>query len=127
MAALLCRQCGILVMDEPTNYMDIYLLEALENMLVEYKGTLIFTSHDRRFRENIAERILKLENGRLYEEVPKPAEPESDIEAKLMLLQMKADRLIECMRDAGEAQQAEAEQEYQKILEEMNRLKATQT
>ena len=55
---------NLLILDEPTNHMDIIGKEALENMLKEYKGTLIFVSHDRFFVNKIANTILNFENGK---------------------------------------------------------------
>ena len=54
---------NLLVLDEPTNHMDIIGKETLENMLKEYKGTLIFVSHDRFFVNKIANKILSFSNG----------------------------------------------------------------
>ena len=49
---------NLLILDEPTNHMDIVGKESLENMLKEYTGTLIFVSHDRFFVNKIADSIL---------------------------------------------------------------------
>ena len=54
---------NLLILDEPTNHMDIVGKESLENMLKEYKGTLIFVSHDRFFVNKIADKILNFEDG----------------------------------------------------------------
>lgn len=54
---------NFLILDEPTNNMDIIGKETLENMLKEYKGTLIFVSHDRFFVKKITDCILSFENG----------------------------------------------------------------
>ena len=57
---------NVLILDEPTNHMDIIGRETLENMLKEYKGTIIFVSHDRFFVKKIADSILAFENGNVY-------------------------------------------------------------
>ena len=57
---------NVLILDEPTNHMDIVGRETLENMLKEYKGTIIFVSHDRFFVKKIADSILVFENGKVY-------------------------------------------------------------
>ena len=57
---------NVLILDEPTNHMDIVGRETLENMLKEYKGTIIFVSHDRFFVKKIADSILAFENGNTY-------------------------------------------------------------
>lgn len=54
---------NLLILDEPTNHMDIIGKESLEDMLKEYKGTVIFVSHDRFFVNKIADSILSFENG----------------------------------------------------------------
>lgn len=54
---------NVLILDEPTNHMDIIGKESLENMLTEYEGALIFVSHDRFFVKKIANKILAFENG----------------------------------------------------------------
>ena len=56
---------NVLVLDEPTNHMDIVGKETLENLLQEYKGTIIFVSHDRFFVKKIADSILAFENGQV--------------------------------------------------------------
>ena len=57
---------NVLILDEPTNHMDIVGKETLEDMLKEYKGTIIFVSHDRFFVKKIADSILAFENGNAY-------------------------------------------------------------
>ena len=63
----LCKIFGkkpnFLILDEPTNHMDILSKEALEDLLVDYEGTLIFVSHDRYFIKKVAQQILSFENG----------------------------------------------------------------
>lgn len=54
---------NVLVLDEPTNHMDIVGKETLESMLKEYKGTLIFVSHDRYFVKKVATQLLVFEDG----------------------------------------------------------------
>lgn len=55
------KEANLLLLDEPTNHMDIVGKESLENILKEYKGTLIFVSHDRYFVNKIADSILAFE------------------------------------------------------------------
>lgn len=65
LAKLLVGDYNTLILDEPTNYLDVTALEALERLLEEYKGTLLLVSHDRYFISNIANKILAFEEGRL--------------------------------------------------------------
>lgn len=54
---------NVLVLDEPTNHMDIVGKETLESLLKDYKGTLIFVSHDRYFVKKVATQLLVFEDG----------------------------------------------------------------
>lgn len=60
---ILKRRPNVLILDEPTNHMDIVGKETLESMLADYKGTLIFVSHDRYFVKKVADRLLVFEDG----------------------------------------------------------------
>lgn len=57
------RRPNVLILDEPTNHMDIVGKETLESMLREFNGTLIFVSHDRYFVKKVATRLLVFEDG----------------------------------------------------------------
>ena len=59
------REPNLLILDEPTNHMDIVGKESLENILKEYEGTLIFVSHDRYFVNKIANKILEFKPGKV--------------------------------------------------------------
>jgi len=57
----------ILLMDEPTNHLDLDAIEWLEQMLLDFKGALLFITHDRRFLDSLATRIVELDRGRITE------------------------------------------------------------
>ena len=63
MAALLLGKFNILVLDEPGNHLDVETVEALANALIDYKGTVIFTSHDRHFMKRVASSIVEVKDG----------------------------------------------------------------
>ncbi len=63
LARLFTRPSNILVMDEPTNDLDMETLELLEERLLEYKGTLLLVSHDRAFLNNVITSTLVFEGG----------------------------------------------------------------
>ncbi len=70
LAKLLTRPANLLVLDEPTNDLDIETLEVLEQKLCEYTGTLIVVSHDREFLDNVVTSTVVFEqDGRLQEYV----------------------------------------------------------
>jgi ABC transport system ATP-binding/permease protein len=70
LAKLFARPSNVLVMDEPTNDLDVETLELLEELLADYPGTLILVSHDRDFLDNVVTSSLVMEgNGRVGEYV----------------------------------------------------------
>jgi len=68
LARLFAQPANLLVMDEPTNDLDVETLELLEELLLEYQGTLLLVSHDRAFLDNAVTSTLVFEgNGRIGE------------------------------------------------------------
>ena len=64
-AALVC-QPQLLLLDEPTNHLDIESISWFEEEIKNFKGTIIFVTHDRIFADNLASRIVELDRGKLY-------------------------------------------------------------
>ncbi|MGB5440557.1 MAG: ATP-binding cassette domain-containing protein, partial [Gammaproteobacteria bacterium] len=70
LARLFTKPANLLVLDEPTNDLDVETLELLEELLMDYQGTLILVSHDRAFLDNVVTRSLVFEgDGRVAEYV----------------------------------------------------------
>jgi ATP-binding cassette subfamily F protein uup len=68
LARLFTKPANLIVMDEPTNDLDLETLEILEDKLVEYQGTLLLVSHDREFLDNVVTSVLVFEGeGRVGE------------------------------------------------------------
>jgi len=57
---MMLGRTNVMLMDEPTNHMDMESIEALNTALDKYKGTLFFVSHDREFVSSIATRIIEI-------------------------------------------------------------------
>jgi ABC transport system ATP-binding/permease protein len=55
----------VLLLDEPTNHLDIESIEWLEQFLLDYSGTIVFITHDRRFLRRLATRIVEIDRGKL--------------------------------------------------------------
>jgi ATP-binding cassette subfamily F protein 3 len=65
LAGLLLSNYNVLVLDEPGNHLDVDTVDALADALVEYQGTVIFTSHDRHFTKRVATCIVEVRDGRV--------------------------------------------------------------
>ena len=65
LARALVAQPDLLLLDEPTNHLDIEAMTWLESFLAEYRGAVIFVTHDRAFLQRVATRIVELDRGRL--------------------------------------------------------------
>jgi ATP-binding cassette subfamily F protein 3 len=65
LAGLLLGSFNVLVLDEPGNHLDVETVDALAQALLDYRGTVIFTSHDRSFVETVATNVVEVANGRV--------------------------------------------------------------
>ena len=68
LAKILSQPANLLVLDEPTNDLDVETLELLEDMLVDYKGTVIIISHDRTFLNNVVSSTIVMEGNAIIEQ-----------------------------------------------------------
>jgi len=68
LACVLARPCNLLVLDEPTNDLDLETLEVLEGMLLDYEGTLLLVSHDREFLDRVVTSTLVFEGDGVVKE-----------------------------------------------------------
>src|SRR5574340_403074 len=65
LAQALVAEPDVLILDEPTNHLDFESIEWLEGLLNNFTGAVLFVTHDRRFLDNVATRIIELDRGRL--------------------------------------------------------------
>ena len=127
LAKLFVSEANTLILDEPTNYLDIEALEALETLLKEYDGTVIFVSHDRTFVKNIANRIIEIKDhslnifdGDYKAYIEHQSQKESDAnEDELLLIETKISEVLS--RLSAESSET-LEKEFQKLLKEKQRL-----
>ncbi len=128
LAKLFVRDINTLILDEPTNFLDIQAVTALQSLLQEYDGTVLFVSHDRRFVEQVANRILRIENQELvmyeggYQEVKENAwtNKQSIINEELMVIE---NRIIDVLSRLSLEPSEELENEFQKLLAQKRLLK----
>lgn len=128
LAKVFVSDVNTLILDEPTNFLDIEAVEALESLLREYQGTVIFISHDRRFIEGIATRILAIKQGQIqlfegtYDEYKRyvPKKNRDVKQDQLLLLETK---ISEVLSRLSIEPSDELETEFQKLLAEKKKLK----
>ncbi len=124
MAKLLLSKANFLLLDEPTNHMDIFTLEALAGLLAEYKGTLLFVSHDAAFVERVADRKLIFENGRIttLEKGAKTSYERDDAETEKTLIRLRMAELAARMSAPKKGDDPEKlNAEYAELIERLNR------
>src|SRR5690625_1077275 len=127
LAKLFLSEVNMLVLDEPTNFLDIESLEALEELMKNYHGTIIFVTHDRMFIKNVATKVLDIENKEVtvfdgtyetYEERTTDSKKDEDGD-KLLLIETKiSDVLARLSLEPSE----ELEVEFQSLLNEKRKL-----
>jgi pleuromutilin/lincosamide/streptogramin A transport system ATP-binding/permease protein len=127
-AKVFLSDMNVLVMDEPTNFLDIDTVEALERLLINYEGTVIFVSHDSRFVQNIATKIIEISQqkvtefaGSYKEYKERNQQTERDyIEDELLKVETKLTEVISKLSDHSSE---ELEEAFQKLIEERKNLR----
>jgi macrolide transport system ATP-binding/permease protein len=134
-AKIFLKDINLLILDEPTNYLDIYSMEALEEALKDFSRTILFVSHDRRFVSSIADNIISIENRKLvsfhgiYEEYNEKRARKNDFskeekEKKILVLENKISELIGRLSIPGKKDNViELDKEYKEALAELKELK----
>ncbi|MBN2372973.1 ABC-F family ATP-binding cassette domain-containing protein [bacterium] len=130
LAKLLLAKPDVLLLDEPTNHLDLETILWLENFLLEYPGTIVFTTHDQVFMQNVAGRILEISRCKLFtfigsfeEYVEEKASRQEQIEAQYKNQQKKVEqqeRFIERFR--YKATKAKQVQSRIKMLQKKERV-----
>ncbi|MEY3699228.1 MAG: hypothetical protein RL631_1881 [Pseudomonadota bacterium] len=87
----------ILLLDEPTNHLDLDSIQWLEDLLIEFKGSMVVITHDRAFLDRVSTRIVELDRGHLFSYQGNFAQYQITKEAELAaeaVTQAKADKLL---------------------------------
>jgi len=130
-AKLFVSDANILLLDEPTNYLDMQSIEALESVLKDYEGTVLFVSHDSRFVNNIADRIIVFENGKIttfegtledYKQSQKKTQANLSGETDKIILEMKISEIVAKLSNPNADKEA-LEAEYQSLISKLRALK----
>ncbi|MEN6314897.1 MAG: ribosomal protection-like ABC-F family protein, partial [Clostridiaceae bacterium] len=138
-AKMFVSSANVLLMDEPTNYLDMQSIEALESVLKDYAGTILFVSHDKAFVNGVADRLLvirdnlveefdgKLEEYEARRVMPNNSsgngkdpyssgDPSKDMERTL--LQMRLTETIAKLSSASGGKEA-LEEQYKRLVEQL--------
>lgn len=130
-AKILMEDFNMLILDEPTNYLDIMSLEIIEEALQEYNRTLLFVSHDRKFIGSIADQVMTIEGGKIdlykgnYEEYLAGKDKSLDKrEEQIMVLRNRLSELISRISMPSKGDDLESlDIEYRNVLEKLNRIR----
>ena len=104
---LILKKANFLILDEPTNHIDIDTKEILEESLLDYDGTILFISHDRYFINKIATKIVRIENKKLvsydgnYDSIKAINKNEPVIEKEKKITINGSNRVKEFIKDAN--------------------------
>lgn len=136
-AKILLQDINLLILDEPTNYLDVHSLEVIEDALKEYDKTLLIVSHDRKFVSAVADQIMTIENSKInvfagaYEEYLSKVNKcintnREEVQDEIIILENRLSEIIgklsmQLQKDILEA----LDKEYYEILDKLKKLKAT--
>ena len=121
---IMTSNSNFLILDEPTNFLDIESIEALEYLMEEFKGTILFVSHDRNLIDNVATNIMIIEDNKIIEfegnytkYLENKENKKKDINNNDLLLEIKLAEItskISICKDEKEKQKLE--EEYMKLI-----------
>ncbi|MCG8500714.1 MAG: ABC-F type ribosomal protection protein [Firmicutes bacterium] len=135
-AKIFVQDINMMILDEPTNFLDTGSIEALEEVLQSYKGTLLFVSHDRRFIRKIADKLMILEHQTLtmfdgdYNQYMESKEKQyhtgrKEIRNKLLLMENKLSEITIKLCMPSKDQDIEAlDRQYKALAIEIKQLQA---
>jgi len=134
-AKLLLADPDVLVLDEPTNGLDLASRERVEEALADYPGTLILVSHDRYLLQRLASRIVHIADGRLevffgtYEEFVRRGEGSegTDAAGEILLLEARLAQLSAALASPREGEAETLQQEFIRVSRALRALKEKTT
>jgi macrolide transport system ATP-binding/permease protein len=123
LAMLIASDCNGLMLDEPTNYLDIRSVEAVETMVRDYPGTVLVVSHDARFVANTAELELRVDGGKIerIERLSGQAlQRETPGSTDRLVADMRLAQLTSAISTAPPAEKEALEREYAMVLKQLH-------
>jgi len=142
-AGMLAQDVGLLILDEPTNYLDLWGRESVEKALRSFGGALLLVSHDRYFLESLVDKLWVIENRKLVSFAGKISayqdwrrleiNPErkarhlarARLKEQGLVLEMRLARLASILQDIPreDGSWEELDRQYTKVAEELNVIK----
>ena len=124
LAKIFVSDSNTLVLDEPTNFLDIEAMEALEKLLIDYEGTLLFVSHDRMFVEKIANKILEIKDQQIiirdsFNVESKEVEEVGTRDEQLLVIETK---ITDVLSRLSTEPSPGLEEEFQRLVQEKKKL-----
>ncbi|MBK2003486.1 ribosomal protection-like ABC-F family protein [Listeria ivanovii] len=124
LSMLLVSDANFLILDEPTNYLDIFAMEALETLIQNFTGTVLFVSHDRTFVSQVAEQLLVIESGKMafyrmtITEYEASITPSRITEEDKLILEMRMSEIAAKLMQPNlkEEDKALLEKDYQEVI-----------
>jgi len=136
-AKMLLKDLNLLILDEPTNYLDLKSLEVVEEVLRECDQTLLLVSHDRRLISAVADQIMTIEQHKIktflgtYEEflaqkqAASSQKGEEEIKAQINLLENRLAEIVGRLSMPSPQDDRQAlDEEYHAVLRELKQLRA---
>ncbi|MFZ7101755.1 MAG: ribosomal protection-like ABC-F family protein [Peptococcaceae bacterium] len=135
LAKILLQEINLLILDEPTNYLDINSLEVIEEVLRGYQGALLFVSHDRRLISSVADHIMTIADHKIriftgsYQEYAARKnkcgdEQQEEIKKQLFVLQNRLAEIIGRLSLPDKKDDpARLDKEYRQVLTEIKSMK----
>lgn len=134
-AKIILSDINLLILDEPTNYLDIYSMEAVEKVLGEFNGTIVFVSHDIRFINKLATNLLVFKDNKLisfdgnYEDYIKSSkiikDDDKELQENIFVLENRLSQLIGRISMPGKKDNIqELDKEYNVVLQELKKLRS---
>lgn len=125
--------CDILILDEPTNHIDLHVREQLEEVLQEYNGTIILVTHDRYMLKKVCDKLLVFKDKKIFryeggidEYLNKNQEKKKESsKEEIMILENKISSTLGklCLVAVGSKEYVELDLEYKELIKKLNECK----
>lgn len=121
-AKLITSEANVLLLDEVTNYLDMPSIEALQDMLLSYEGTILLVSHDKMFADQVATRVLTIRDKRIEQEEERRSEKMPMGGEMRMVLELRLTSTLSKLSLTKGEEKERLEAEYEQILDQLKQV-----